>query len=137
MQLERADAPGPTAALLLALAFPVVWGVREGLQRRKVSAMAVLGVVSTLLTGGIGLLKVDPFWLAVKEAAVPGLIGPGGAGLELDALAAHPHLRLQPADLRRRRAWNRPWPSVAPPCPSSCGCAAARSISPAPSSSPR
>jgi hypothetical protein len=35
----------------------------------------VLGVVSTLLTGGIGLLKLDAQWLAVKEAAVPLLIG--------------------------------------------------------------
>jgi hypothetical protein len=31
--------------------------------------------VSTLLTGGIGLLALDARWLAVKEAAVPGLIG--------------------------------------------------------------
>jgi len=75
MQLSAQSRLGPTAALLLALAFPVVWGIREGIKRGKVSAMAVLGVVSTLLTGGIGLLKVDPFWLAVKEAAVPGLIG--------------------------------------------------------------
>jgi hypothetical protein len=32
-------------------------------------------VVSTLLTGGIGLLALDAKWLAVKEAAVPSLIG--------------------------------------------------------------
>jgi hypothetical protein len=32
-------------------------------------------VVSTLLTGGIGLLKLDAQWLAVKEAAIPALIG--------------------------------------------------------------
>jgi hypothetical protein len=28
-----------------------------------------------LLTGGIGLLQLDPKWLAVKEATIPGLIG--------------------------------------------------------------
>jgi hypothetical protein len=28
-----------------------------------------------LLTGGIGLLQLDSQWLAVKEAAIPGLIG--------------------------------------------------------------
>ena len=28
-----------------------------------------------LLTGGIGLLQLDTRWLAVKEAAIPGLIG--------------------------------------------------------------
>jgi len=75
MQLSSAQRLGPAGALVLALAFPIGWGLREAFTRRKVSPMAVLGVVSTLLTGGIGLLKVDPYWLAVKEAAVPGLIG--------------------------------------------------------------
>lgn len=75
MQLSRADRLGTTGALLLALAFPIGWGLRDAITRRKLSWLALLGVISTLLTGGIGLLKVDPFWLAVKEAAVPGLIG--------------------------------------------------------------
>ena len=75
MQLSSAERLGPAVALVLALAFPVAWGVREGFTRRKLSWIAVLGVISTLLTGGIGLLKVDPFWLAIKEAAVPLLIG--------------------------------------------------------------
>jgi hypothetical protein len=75
MQLSRADRLGTTGALLLALAFPIGWGLRDAITRRKLSWLALLGVISTLLTGGIGLLKVDPFWLAVKEAAVPALIG--------------------------------------------------------------
>ena len=75
MQLSSAERLGPLPALLLALAFPIGWGLWEGIKRRKLNWLAVLGVVSTLLTGGIGLLKLDPQWLAVKEAAVPGLIG--------------------------------------------------------------
>ena len=75
MQLSGEGRLGPGGALMLALAFPLGWGLREAITRRKLSWMALLGVVSTLLTGGIGLLKVDPFWLAVKEAAVPTLIG--------------------------------------------------------------
>jgi hypothetical protein len=75
MQLSSAERLGPMPALLLALAFPIGWGVWDGLSRRKLNWLAVLGVVSTLLTGGIGLLKLDAQWLAVKEAAVPGLIG--------------------------------------------------------------
>lgn len=75
MMLSKPERLGTTWALVLALAFPVVWGLKEALTKRKTSWMAVLGIVSTLLTGGIGLLKVDPFWLAVKEAAVPTLIG--------------------------------------------------------------
>lgn len=66
---------GPVGALALALAFPLAWGVWGFVRERKVGLMPAIGVVSTLLTGGIGLLKLDPQWLAVKEAAVPGLIG--------------------------------------------------------------
>ncbi len=75
MMLSKPERLGTSWALVLALSFPLVWGVKEALTKRKTSWMAVLGVVSTLLTGGIGLLKVDPFWLAVKEAAIPALIG--------------------------------------------------------------
>ena len=62
---------GPTRALLLALAFPVGWGLWDGWRRRKLNWLAVLGVVSTLLTGGIGLLKLDAQWLA-DEPRCPG-----------------------------------------------------------------
>ncbi len=75
MQLSGESRLGPINALLLALAFPVVWGLRDAVLRRKLNWLAVLGVVSTLLTGGIGLLKLDAQWLAVKEAAVPAFIG--------------------------------------------------------------
>ncbi len=75
MQLSSAERLGPMPALLLALSFPIGWGIWDAIRRRKLNWLAVLGVVSTLLTGGIGLLKLDSQWLAVKEAAVPGLIG--------------------------------------------------------------
>ena len=63
---------GVVVPLIFGATLLVLW---EGLTRRKLSWLALLGVASTLLTGGIGLLKLDPQWLAVKEAAVPGLIG--------------------------------------------------------------
>jgi hypothetical protein len=75
MKLSSADSLGPLRALLLALAFPLGWGLWDGFRRHKLNWLAVLGVVSTLLTGGIGLLALDARWLAVKEAAVPSLIG--------------------------------------------------------------
>ena len=75
MKFSSESSLGPLRALLVGLAFPLAWGVWDGLRRRKVSWLAVLGVVSTLLTGGIGLLALDAKWLAVKEAAVPTLIG--------------------------------------------------------------
>ncbi len=73
--LSGKDRLGTTGALLFALALPLGWGIWDGLKRRKLNWLAVLGVVSTLLTGGIGLLQLDAWWLAVKEAAVPTLIG--------------------------------------------------------------
>ena len=75
MQLSEASRLGPVKALLLALAFPIGYGVWDFLRRRHFSWLAALGLASTLLTGGIGLLALDPQWLAVKEAAVPGVIG--------------------------------------------------------------
>lgn len=75
MQLSSASRLGPLRALLLALAFPLAYGGWELARQRKLNLMATIGVVSTLLTGGIGLLALDAQWLAVKEAAVPGAIG--------------------------------------------------------------
>lgn len=66
---------GADRALMLALAFPLGWGLFELIRYRKFNFIALLGLVSVLLTGGIGLLKLDNQWLAIKEAAVPGLIG--------------------------------------------------------------
>ena len=74
MKLSGADSLGPLRALLLGLAFPLGWGLWDGWRRRKLNWLAVLGVVSTLLTGGIGLLALDARWLAVKEAFIPSLI---------------------------------------------------------------
>jgi hypothetical protein len=66
---------GADRALILALAFPFSWGAYELIKYRKFNFIALLGMVSILLTGSIGLLQLDNHWLAVKEAAIPGLIG--------------------------------------------------------------
>ena len=77
MKLSNEDQLGPTLALIVALAFPIGYGIYELSVNGKRNFMALLGVVSVLLTGGIGLLKIDAQWLAVKEAAVPLCIGIG------------------------------------------------------------
>lgn len=66
---------GASAALVVALAFPFGWGLFELIKYKKFNFIALLGLISVLLTGGIGLLQLDIRWLAVKEAAIPGLIG--------------------------------------------------------------
>lgn len=75
MKLSSPEYLGASMALVLALAFPLGWGLFELLRYRKFNFIALLGMLSVLLTGGIGLLQLDTQWLAVKEAAVPGVIG--------------------------------------------------------------
>jgi intracellular septation protein A len=75
MKFSAENDLGPTGALIVALAFPISWGLFELLKYKKFNFIALLGLISVLLTGGIGLLQLDPQWLAIKEAAIPGLIG--------------------------------------------------------------
>ena len=66
---------GATGALVVALAFPIAWGLYELLRFNIKNYIALLGLISVLLTGSIGLLQLDTQWLAIKEAAIPGLLG--------------------------------------------------------------
>ncbi|PHS26792.1 MAG: MFS transporter [Methylophaga sp.] len=66
---------GASGALITALAFPIGWGLFELIKYRKFNFIALLGLISVLLTGGIGLFELDTKWLAIKEAAIPGIIG--------------------------------------------------------------
>lgn len=75
MKLSGSDYLGSVYALVVALAFPLGWGLFELLRYRKKNFIALLGLVSVALTGGIGLLELNPRWLAIKEAAVPLIIG--------------------------------------------------------------
>ncbi len=75
MKFSGDDDLGATTALVVALTFPFGWGLFELLKYRKFNFIALLGLVGVLLTGGIGLLQLDNQWLAIKEAAIPGIIG--------------------------------------------------------------
>nr|WP_086938186.1 VC0807 family protein [Thaumasiovibrio occultus] len=75
MKLSGDDKLGTVGALMLALALPLVYGGYELVTNKKFNFIALLGFVSVLLTGGIGLLELDTKWLALKEALIPGLIG--------------------------------------------------------------
>jgi len=66
---------GPVWGLVVALAFPVIYGLRDFIINRKINFFSALGVFSVLLTGGIGILKLPTEYYAIKEAAIPGLIG--------------------------------------------------------------
>lgn len=74
-RLSGEGALGPVWSIVVALAFPIGYGLWEMRSTGKVNGFSILGVVSVLLTGGISLLQLDPKYIAIKEAAIPGLIG--------------------------------------------------------------
>lgn len=65
---------GPVLALIIGLSLPVLYGAWDFYKTRHHNFVSILGFVSILLTGGLGLLQVDGIWFAVKEAAIPALI---------------------------------------------------------------
>ncbi len=75
IKLGKKDYLGPIWGLVAALSFPVIYGVYDGIYRKKFNFISALGFFSILLTGGIGLLKINKDWIPIKEASVPALIG--------------------------------------------------------------
>ena len=75
MKLSGDEYLGSVMALVIGRSFPLGWGLFELVRYRKYNFIAVLGIVSVGLTGGIGLMELDAGWLAIKEAAVPAVIG--------------------------------------------------------------
>ena len=65
----------PATNLVVALAFPIGYGCYDFVIRRKYNVFSIIGFVSILLTGGIGLLEMSPRWIAVKEAGIPAILG--------------------------------------------------------------
>lgn len=65
----------PGQVMIIALLFPLGYFVYDWYQRRKYNFLSIIGALSVGLTGGIGLLKMGPHVFAVKEAAIPLLLG--------------------------------------------------------------
>jgi hypothetical protein len=61
----------PYQVLIIALAFPLGYGIYDFAARRKANAISILGFVSILLTGIVGLFEFPAEWIAIKEASVP------------------------------------------------------------------
>lgn len=63
----------PAIVLVIALLFPIAYGIYDFAARRKYNFFSILGFVSILISGGVGLMKIDKDWIAIKEAAIPAL----------------------------------------------------------------
>ncbi|WP_295799564.1 VC0807 family protein [uncultured Microbulbifer sp.] len=74
-KLSGDDWLGTKWAIVVALSFPVIYGLRDLKRSGKVNFFSALGVISILLTGGMSLLELEAKYIAIKEAAIPGLLG--------------------------------------------------------------
>lgn len=74
-KLSTPDTLGPQLGIVVALLFPIGFGLWDLKNSGKFNPLSILGIVSVFLTGGISLLELDPAYIAIKEAAIPGVIG--------------------------------------------------------------
>lgn len=65
----------PTLCLIIALSLPFSYGLYEIIKNKKPGFITILGFVSVLLTGMIGIFEFPPEWIAYKEASIPFVIG--------------------------------------------------------------
>lgn len=73
--LSKPERLGPVWGLLIALAFPIGYGIADFVRRRQPNFISIIGFLSILLTGIFALIRLDRFWFAVKEASLPAIIG--------------------------------------------------------------
>ncbi len=67
------DSLGVEWAIIVALSFPLAYGLREFFHVGKFNLFSAIGIVSIMLTGGMALLKLPPEYIAIKEAGIPAL----------------------------------------------------------------
>ena len=73
--LESLPMKPATFLFLVALLFPLGYGAYDFITCRTWNLFSILGIIGVVLTGGIGLLELPPGWVAIKEAAIPGILG--------------------------------------------------------------
>lgn len=74
-KLSTAEYLGIKMAIVVALSFPIIYGLHDFFTRGKLNFFSALGVVSVTLTGGISLMELDAIYIAIKEAAIPAMFG--------------------------------------------------------------
>ncbi|MEZ0392193.1 MAG: VC0807 family protein [Pseudobdellovibrionaceae bacterium] len=66
---------GAAYALLIALAFPLAFGLFDLYKKRKWNAFSILGFTNVLVTGSLAVAGLGGIWFSIKEAFFPFLIG--------------------------------------------------------------
>ena len=100
-KLSGDDWLGTKWAIVVALAFPLLYGLRDFLKTGRANFFSGLGIISILLTGGISLMELDAKYIAIKEAAIPALLG-FATIVSLRALAIGENVPLQRQGARYR-----------------------------------
>ena len=72
--LSKESRLGPVWALVAAVGIPAAYGIWFAFSRRQANIYSILGVVSVLLTGILGLFQSNPLWFSIKEALMPLII---------------------------------------------------------------
>lgn len=75
MKFSTDEYLGQVYGLVTALAFPILYGLYDLIGAGKVNIFSIIGLISIILTGGIGLLELDRTWMIVKETSIPLLMG--------------------------------------------------------------
>lgn len=65
----------PACVLILALLFPLTFALYEWVSERRASFFAIFGFLNIMLTGSIGVFELPSEWIAIKESAIPAIIG--------------------------------------------------------------
>ncbi len=66
---------GPLWGLIAALILPIGYGLHTLVKERRADFISIIGIISVLLTGVFGILELPRVWMAIKEAAIPLIIG--------------------------------------------------------------
>jgi len=66
---------GALPALLLALSFPLGFGIYDFLKEKKLNPLSLLGFLNVSVTGSLAVLGLGGIWFSMKEAFFPFLIG--------------------------------------------------------------
>lgn len=75
MKLSKPERLGPLWSLVVALMFPLMYGMHDLIKSRRWNFFSLIGLLNVSLTGGFSLLQLNGFWFAVKGATEPFLFG--------------------------------------------------------------